>query len=166
MLTTEPTVEMLAEWRELFAIYKNKLFPNEKTPFEVIEYLKNRYPVDQVTDDIYKQVVSDNIINNEYSRKKLPPAGKPHPVVFILKNEGAGKELYNNQGDLFRGTDIVVGIDCETGCFLVEGSVSLWDELFVFRGLDKYDIENAFLVAEYIKCLKKYDPGNELLINR
>lgn len=30
------------------------------------------------------------------------------------------------------------------------------DEITAFKGLDKYDINNYCLVADYIICLKKY----------
>ena len=38
---------------------------------------------------------------------------------------------------------------------MVEGSSRLWDELFVYRGLDLVDLDNFYLVAEYVECLKK-----------
>jgi hypothetical protein len=62
-------------------------------------------------------------------------------------------------------SDITLDIhgEYETGYLLVEGSSSLWDELFAFQGLDKNDIENFYLVAEYIKSLKKYQPNNQIL---
>ena len=31
----------------------------------------------------------------------------------------------------------------------------IYDDLFVFRGLDEKDLENYFLVAQYIECREK-----------
>lgn len=43
----------------------------------------------------------------------------------------------------------------ETGYFHIEGSSMLYDELFKFRGLDKQDLENFFLIYEYVKQTDK-----------
>lgn len=45
-----------------------------------------------------------------------------------------------------------VGIDLVSGYFYVEGSEEIYDDLFAFRGLDERDLDNFFLVAEYVKC--------------
>jgi len=37
----------------------------------------------------------------------------------------------------------------------VEGSEQIYDDLFAFRGLDEKDLNNVFMVAEYVKCIKK-----------
>ena len=39
---------------------------------------------------------------------------------------------------------------------MVEGSSLLWDELYVFRGLDEQDLENYVCVAEYIACMRRF----------
>ncbi len=55
------------------------------------------------------------------------------------------------------GSPIYVGMDLITGYFQVEGGCSLlWDQLFAFRGLDAMDLENYYLVAEYIGCLRRF----------
>ena len=59
-----------------------------------------------------------------------------------------GKLLYEKQDNIFKGEDIFVGIEMETGFIHVEGSSLLWDELFAFRGLDTDDLKNIYLVAE------------------
>ena len=48
------------------------------------------------------------------------------------------------------------GVELESGFFCIEGSSLLWDELYVFRGLDENDIQNYICVAEYISCLNKF----------
>lgn len=42
-----------------------------------------------------------------------------------------------------------------TGYFMVEGSGLLWDNLLTFSGLDGQDLNNVFLVAQYVQCLEK-----------
>ena len=163
MLNSNPTKEMVLEWKMTFDLYRNKMLPNRKKAQELIEYLVEKYPVSLIQDPGYDQVVIDNIIMNDQYSKKLKYQKAPTPVIYLLKNEGLGKALYDKQDDLFTGSKIVIGIDTETGYFLVEGSSCLWDELFAFRGLDADDLKNYYLVAEYINCLKKYDQNNELL---
>ena len=46
-------------------------------------------------------------------------------------------------------------MEFETGCIFVEGSSVLADEITAFQGLDQDDLENYYLVANYIRCLKK-----------
>lgn len=40
MLMTEPTSEMIEEWKSIFEQYKAQLRPNKKSAFEVTKYLK------------------------------------------------------------------------------------------------------------------------------
>lgn len=63
-------------------------------------------------------------------------------ATFIVENKVNGKFLYENQDEAFKGNNIFVGAELESGFFCVEGSSLLWDELYVFRGLDEKDIQN------------------------
>ena len=47
-------------------------------------------------------------------------------------------------------------IDISSGCYTVEGSSLLWDELCAYQGLDKDDLDNPVCVAEYVECMKKF----------
>lgn len=47
-------------------------------------------------------------------------------------------------------------MEFEIGYVFVEGSDEFNDEIIFFKGLDKYDINNYYLVVNYIRCLKKY----------
>ena len=38
----------------------------------------------------------------------------------------------------------------------MEGSGELYDELIAFRGLDDRDLENFYLVAEYVAAAQKF----------
>ncbi|MDD1723895.1 MAG: hypothetical protein LUQ07_02055 [Methanospirillum sp.] len=155
MLQEEVSPEMVESWKATYDHYRNRLKPDRRPVSEVIAYLTGKYPVTELTDAKSRQVVIDNVILNTYYGKKIPAGRVPLPVVFVVEDTGAGRSLYEEQDDLYRGNRIIVGFEHETGYFLVEGNSQLWDELFVYRGLDEDDITNYYLVAEYIRCLKK-----------
>lgn len=156
MLMQEPTPKMAEEWKRIFDQYKTRLAPNRKTAAEVLQYLKNKYLLEEVTDDRWKRVVTGNVLHNRPHAEKLPAGKAPRAVVFSVLNAGAGKTLYEQQDELFKGREITVGVEMETAFFHVEGSSLLWDELFAFRGLDEKDLQNFYLVAEYVECLKRF----------
>ncbi len=52
------------------------------------------------------------------------------------------------------------GIDTESGYFQIESEnmklmEEIYDDLFLFRGLDECDLNNYFLVAEYVQILNR-----------
>lgn len=154
MLLQEPTPEMIRTWKEIHESYRNKLKPDNKPIEEVISYLKEKYPVKELTDKKYQQIVIDNVIQNEYYKRKVPAGKIPIPKVFQVENTQSGNYLYENQDEQFTGIPIIVGFEVESGYFMVEGSSLLWDELFIFKGLDEDDLQNFYLVAEYVTCKK------------
>ena len=155
MLLNEPTPEIVVRWKETYNAFRPRLTPNNRPIGEVIVYLKQNYPVTELKDQKYLQVVTGNVTLNKQYTEKIPTGKIPMPQVFQIENTGAGHTLYENQDDLFRGTPIIAGFEQESGYFMVEGSSWLWDELFVYRGLDSVDLDNFYLVAEYVECLKK-----------
>ena len=157
MLLKEPTPEMVKEWRAIYAEYKEQLYPNRKTSLEIIEYLKQKYTLIEQEKEELKRAVVDNVIVNKCYSNKLLNSKIPVAKVFYVENMGLGKHLYEKQDDVFKENKIIVGVELESAFFMVEGSSMLWDEIFAFRGLDKDDLNNFYLVAEYITCLKKFD---------
>lgn len=156
MLMEKATPKMIEEYKETWNEYKDKLRPNKKSGKEVVEYLKDKYILEELHDDNARLTVIENVLYNNPYAEKLPMGAKPHAVTFAVKSEGNGKFLYEGQDEIFRGINIFVGVELESGFFCVEGSSLLWDELYAFRGLDEKDIQNYFCVGEYISCLKKY----------
>lgn len=163
MLMQEPTSEAIEEWKAMYVEYKMKLYPNRKTALEIIEYLKQKYPIAEQTKEELKQVVVNNVIENEGYSNKLPNSKMPVAKVFYVENIGLGKRLYEKQDDVFKKNKILVEVELESAFFMVEGSSMLFDELFAFRGLDKDGLNNFYLVAEYITCLKKFDMLDSVL---
>ncbi len=156
MLMHEPTPRMAEEWKRTFEQYATQLVPDRKTGEEVLQYLKDKYPLEETKDDRWNQVTLGNMMQNRHLAEKLPAGKTPRTAVFHVLDTDAGKTLYKRQDALFKGQTITVGVEIETGAFHVEGSSLLWDELFAYRGLDEADLQNFYLVAEYVSCLKRF----------
>jgi len=163
MIMQETTPEMVEKWKSIFSEYKTKLYPNKKPTLDIIKYIKHKYPLIELADKKWSQIVVDNLLQNECYAEKLPVGKMPVAIVYSVKNSGTGKILYEKQDDIFNGINIVFGVELETAFFTVEGSSLLWDELFAFRGLDEVDLNNYYLVAEYITCLKKFNMLDSVL---
>ena len=156
MLTQQATPELIESWKRTFAQYKGRLKPNRKSGAELKEYLCSKYPLREETSAKARRVVTGNILANKPLADELPPGRQPEPYCAVVLHKGAGAALYAAQDEVFTGIDIFVGVDLASGYFLVEGSSLLWDELFAFRGLNETDLENYYLVAEYVSCLRRF----------
>ena len=157
MLLQEPTPELLERWKTVYQEYRPRLSPNRKSAGELVGYLQGSYPLQEVQDEKWKRIVELSVLENDCFAERLPDGVQPDPAVFLIRREERGEKLYRDQDEVFSGIPIVVGIVRVTGYFQVEGSSLLWDELFAFRGLDETDLDNAYLVAEYVACKKRFD---------
>lgn len=157
MITRAPTEQRLKAWRALFLQYRPTLSPNKKTGAELLCYLREKYPLQQMREPAALSIVADNVAKNAFYAEKLPAGAAPNPVGFFVKNAKKGKLLYQRQKSAAEraGEKIFVGIDLATGYFAVEGSEQLWDELCAFSGLDERDLENYACVGLYLECLQK-----------
>ena len=153
MLTKPATPELLRQWRADYAAYRPLLHPNRRSADELLSYLKAKYPLVPLDDDAAREVVCANVRENADLAERLPAGVLPRAETFTVARSGAGKALYAAQDAVFSGMDIFVGIEMVTGHFHVEGSSFLWNELFAFRGLDEADLENPYLVSEYVSLL-------------
>jgi hypothetical protein len=157
MLTRKVTPELVTKWKETAKTFRPLLQPNKKTGPEILAYLTGKYPVRELTTDTLRDVVEDNILSNECHARKMPAGTNPEVQGFVIENTGTGKHLYENQDEMFRGRAIIGAVELHSAYFMVEGSSLLWDELNAFRGLDKEDLENFYMVAEYVECLRRFD---------
>ncbi|MCK9286333.1 MAG: hypothetical protein PHU24_11585 [Sphaerochaetaceae bacterium] len=157
MVTQAPTKQLINEWKSIYTTYKDILKPNKLTAQQLIEYLLHKYQAKELADQRWSQVVVDNVLMNEFFKKKLSASDEATAKIFQIENVGAAETLYNEREMFYKDQPIVVGIELNSVYFLVEGSQHLWDELFAQRGLDEDDLNNYYLVAEYINCLKKFD---------
>lgn len=157
MLTHKAKKAEIAEWKKTFESYKGLLQPNRKSGGEIARYLCERYPVRPIFEKKALDVVTENVLGNDCLKEKLPNGALPRPAAFIAEHSGAGAELYEKRERVFhKSEEIFVGIDLETGYFCVEGSGELYDELIAFRGLDDRDLENFYLVAEYVAAAQRF----------
>lgn len=160
LITQAPDRKTLEKWKALWEKQKDVLKPNRKSGKEILSYLESNYPLTEIFDDDALDVVSENVLMNEFSAEKL--CGKqPVPKAFYLENSGKGKKFYlpENQDPLSLWgeeiTRIFVGIDITSGFFTVEGSTLLWDELCAFRGVDEADLQNYAVTAMYIEAKER-----------
>lgn len=150
MLTTKPTTGMIREWKNIYENYHDKLSPNRKTGEELKEYFCTKYQPEILDLPDFIDVVKDNIMLNEANKEKLPQGKLPQIATYALNNK-----------------KILVAIDLVTGFYQVEGEdmkavAAIYDDLFVFRGLDEKDLQNYFLVAQYVIC----KAGGEAYVQR
>ena len=137
MLTTKPSSEMIKEWQRIYNDYREQLFANNKTGEEVNNYFVAKYKPVTFTSERFKNVVLYNIMENSHNKEKLPLGLTPDIATYTT-----GK--------------ILVGIDLVTGFFHIEGEdikavAEIYDDLFIYRGLDEKDLDNYFLVAQYVQ---------------
>ena len=137
MITSEVTPETLEEWKRIFDLHRSKLSPNRKKGIEVDDYFRNKYTYQRFDSPRFKNVVEHNIVENEHSRRKLPKRMKPDIHTYRV-------------GDVLVGIDTVSGEFC-VECEDIEKVIPVYDDLFVYRGLDEDDLKNYVLVAEYVK---------------
>lgn len=157
MITEELTPEMIEEMKKIYEENKDKLKPNRKSGEEIVEYLLNKYHMEEIIDEDMNEWIVGSVLENEYLKKKLPEGVSPNPVGYYLENCCHAKELYENQDGVFKGLDIIIGVDLSSGFYMVEGSSELFDEILAFRGLDEDDLKNYVCVAEYVKAKEKFD---------
>lgn len=158
MICEPVSEEKICEWRRIHEQYKDVLTPNRKSGKEVLEYLQNKYVLDEFNDERAFQVICETVLKNEFHKEKLPKNSQPEPKTFILKSEGNGKTIYDNQEAIWENCPIFIGVDLNSGYVQIEGSCLLHDEIYAFQGMDEYDIENCVKVAEYIDCIKRFNP--------
>lgn len=135
MLTKEITAEQVAKYRRIFEENRD-LVPNRKTGAQVEAYFCGKYSPQKYPSKDFSRLVAEEIVANDFSREKLPQGVLPRVVCY--RTGGA-----------------LVGIDLVTGFFHVESkdtaeSEKIYDDLFLFRGLDEKDLQNFFLVAQYV----------------
>ena len=152
-----PTPALIAHWLSVFKTYRSRLVPNRKSTAAVIAYLSERYPLEAVDTAAALAVVTGNITGNRPFAEKCPPDRALRPVVFCIPRQGSGVRLYEQREALYGDAPIMVGLEHETAFVMVEGSSDLADELVAFAGLDQADLDNYYLVANYITCLEKFN---------
>lgn len=128
----------------------------------MLNYLQSKYTLTEIFDKDALDAITFNVTMNAHDAEKLPEGSVPAPRAFYVENTENDNPLYAPQNkdslDLWGGdiTRIFVGIEIESGIYMVEGSTMLWDELCAFQGLDEKDLKNYVCVASYINSLKRF----------
>ena len=159
MIFAPATKELVEEWKQTYSVFASKLKPNKKDAESVVKFITERYNVERVLDEKILNGISNCIIANSFISQKLKNNSYPRIVAFTIIKDEKSAALYNSQESMWKKCPIFVAVDLETGHLQVEGSCELYDELFAFQGLDKWDIENIVRVSDYISCIKKYSIG-------
>ncbi len=141
MLTTKPTPEMLQEWKRLHEEYRPKLSPNRRSGTQVDAYFREKYSHTLIDSADLREMIAAEILENLHHAEKLPTDAKPDVRCYMTE-------------------DVLVGIDLVTGhihveCEEIARAEVIYDDLFVYRGLDEKDLENAFLTAEYVRLAQE-----------
>lgn len=143
MLTTKATEKMVRQWKMIHAEYREKLKPDRKTGAQVKEYFIKKYSPEQYASAEFASVAEYNIMMNEHEREKLPEGELPRIETYKLSD-----------GQVLVGIDLVTGffhVECED----IHRAAEIYDDLFLFRGLDEKDLDNCFLTAQYVQLNKK-----------
>ena len=177
---------LMKEWKGIYDDFIPHLRPNKKSAAEVLAYIENSYPTEAETSPAAQKVVA---LNAQSYRDYLPEDSFtqdtiPEIIILKVKNEGAGKRLYDRQQqdytDFFaehKGfveelakppseqfpIPILVGVEKHSSFVYVEGSPTLTDEISLFQGLNERELTNIYLVAQYIQILKKYNRLDSVL---
>jgi len=151
MITSCPNAEQLNEWRRIWEENRDLITPDRKNGQQLIDYLHAIYELDEIIDQEISDVISGNITDNPHSAQKLPENAQPLPRAYYVKNTGSGRRLYERRNEEEAEVSrILVGVDTVSGCYHVEGSCLLWDELCAYQGLDESDLSNFVCTAMYV----------------
>lgn len=159
MITSTPTEQQFENWVNIWREYAPKLKPNRRQGIEVIRFLQKKYKVKEIRDTRAVEAMTADILTNVWMRNKLQGGMAPDIKVFRILEEGPGVKLYEEQDEQYKfngeTTDIIAMIDVTSGCYQVEGSSALWDDLCCYQGLDEDDLENPVNTALYVECMRK-----------
>lgn len=139
MITEKITKNQIEKWKSLYENYNGKLESNRKSGAEIDEYFKGKYAYKSINSEKFKAIVEYNILNNDFSREKLK-GKKPNVNCYAV-------------GEIYVGIDTVSGefhVECED----IQKASAIYDDLFLFRGLDETDLKNYVLVGQYIELYK------------
>lgn len=129
MITTEVTSEQIENWRKIYSENKNELVVNRISGKALDNYFVEKYhPIKEAPSQFVDIVILNAKENDEQE-----------PIVSAYELEG----------------NIYVGIDLNSGFFQVECEDvdkmrTVWDDLFLARGLSEEDIDNYVIAAQYI----------------
>ena len=137
MITKELCQAEIAEMKRVYEAHRPLLHPNRKSGAKVDAYFRSSYPYQPLDDYAFQAAAAANIMENEHFCSKLQDGTRPDIRCY-------------------RTGDVLVGIDLVSGAFHVEAAdmeaaIPVYNDLFVFRGLNKDDLKNFVMAAEYVR---------------
>ena len=152
MILSELTPEKIAEMKRVYEAYRPLLHPNRKSGAEVDAYFRSSYPYQQLNDYAFQSAAAANIMENEHFYAKLQDSTQPDIRCY-------------------RTSNVFVGIDLVSGAFHVEAvdmaaAIPVYNDLFVFRGLDEADLTNFVLTSEYVRLTQNNDTKGGVKISK
>lgn len=159
MVTREAPGAQLRTWKDAWLAYKDRITPNRKTGAQIVRYLQDKYVLEETFEHEACAVVEENVVRNEYNAEKLPPGESRGRALFFVKKHGRGRRALPAGGPRRTRAGIQTGFlsawTRRPGYFYVEGSQELWDELFVYRGLDALDLRNFALTGQFVDLCRR-----------
>lgn len=156
MITSRPTRAQLERWKKLWEQHRGDIEPCRKTGQQLIDYLLAMYDTEEIHDSVLYGAICGNITENPHFSHKLPDGEQPQPRMFAVGDSGSGARLYSRRSRReAQAKHILVGVDTVSGCYHVEGSELLWDELCAYQGVDSADLENYVCTAMYVLCRER-----------
>ena len=134
MITYKVDENKLRFWKELYEKKSKFLKPNRISGSNLNTYFQDKYPTQNYDNIKFKEV--ENLNSKEHFHEN---AGNINDI-FAYKLNG----------------NIYVGIDLKTGFFHIESedvskSISIYDDLFITRGLSKEDLQNYVIVGQFLE---------------
>jgi hypothetical protein len=121
----------------LFREFHDQLTPNRKSGAEVEKYLVSHWHGQPSEDPELVSKLTDTLTKeDEFSKMPTDPGALSIRVYQV--------------------GHVKVALEETTGAFLVSGDeidekAKIWDDLFLYRGLNEEDLSNPFLVGTYVK---------------
>lgn len=136
MITECVTKEKTDYWKQLWQEKGSALRPNRMSGLLLNEYFQKKYSPTIYENHYFLEAVKYNLIERHGEK-----AADSSNIVCYLVDE-----------------DVYVGIDLSTGFFYIESDntekcVSIYDDMYVKRGLDKDDLQNYVYVGQYLELL-------------
>lgn len=144
--------------KRLIKKYKNPSIIGEKSIEEVITYLKQKFVIKDITQnisDIEMKICRFNIMHSLDGENILPENIKFH--AYRVEDSTASKRYYQEMDD---DEKIYVYIE-EVSGYIESNSSGLFTELELYKGISQYDYDNnTDKLIEYLTHCKDWEDGS------
>lgn len=126
--------------------YKSKLIDSKKTIEEIKLYIESNFKVklnDELTKIKYSRLIRVTELNclNSIKGKNLTESNLSFNIFEIIENEISSKYYLDLKNNMRLNQSVCIVLDMTTG-YIESNSELLRKELYLYQGINKYDIEN------------------------